>query len=317
MSINKLYISHHEYAFDQRTLTLLDYKNLQQIINSAKVNDYHTSTADLTDKNIAMAIGSAIEVIVIDIDFSELTFSIGRLLNELTNANNITKIKFINCKMIDLLAVNKLNQLRPPTGSVMWVAGCSVTAGVGVSETERYSSILADNLNLPEILLAKGGSSILYSADQLLRSDIRSDDIVIWGLTIVPRVEVCTELDFMPVTVSGYESIDKSIQYWDLDYFSSPTQYLIHIRMILQVINFCKKIGAKLYLANILDITWLPVLFNGYDNFINLVEGINTCPAATFIDLGTDNAHPGPEQHRQYATQLFNLIKETHHGKTI
>ena len=29
-----------------------------------------------------------------------------------------------------------------------------------------------------------------------------------------------------------------------------------------------------------------------------------------FIDLGTDNMHPGPKQHQQYAETLYNFIKE-------
>ena len=36
-----------------------------------------------------------------------------------------------------------------------------------------------------------------------------------------------------------------------------------------------------------------------------------------FIDLGSDNDHPGPKQHQYYAEKILNLIKENNHGKTI
>jgi hypothetical protein len=149
----------------------------------------------------------------------------------------------------------------------------------------------------------------LYAADQLLRSDIRADDIVIWGLTNIPRVEVCDNTDFCPVPVTSYDFLEKSLQYWDLDYFSSPTQNLIHIRMILQVVNFCNKVGARLYLANMIDTTWIPVVFKDYSNFINFSKEVNLIGFTKFMDLGTDGAHPGPEQHKEYAKKIFNLIE--------
>jgi len=55
-----------------------------------------------------------------------------------------------------------------------------------------------------------------------------------------------------------------------------------------------------------------------FENFIDLTQDLpingNT---VKFIDLGSDNRHPGPQQHQQYAEKIFNLIKESNHGKTI
>ena len=311
MSINKLYISHRLYKFDYQKSKLLDCKNCQEIINLDEVNNYHTSINDLEERNISLAIKNSKEIIVIDIDFTNLTFGVGSLLNELNNSG--ISVKFVNCKKIDVREINKLKVKRSNNDPVLWVAGCSITSGFGINESNRYGKLLADKLNLPEVLLAKGGSSILYSTDQLLRSDIRSNDIVVWGLTSIPRVEIfdTDTTDFRSVTISDYDSIDKSLQYWDLNYFSSSTQSLLHIRMILQVINFCKKVGAKLYLANMLDITWIPVIFTGYNNFINFATNVDPDSPfiPSFIDLGSDNKHPGPKQHQHYAEKIFNLIE--------
>lgn len=297
------------YKFDYQESNLLDYKNCQKIIKSDEVNDYHTSISDLEEKNISLAIKNSKEIIVIDIDFTDLTFKVGRLLNELSKPG--ISVKFVNCKKFNPQEINKLNEKRLNNDPVLWVAGCSITAGIGVNDSDRYGKLLADKLNLPEILLARKGSSILYSADQLLRSDIRSNDIVVWGLTNIPRVEIfdTDTTDFIPVTIAGYDSIDKSLQYWNLNYFSSSTQSLLCIRMILQVINFCKKVGAKLYLANMLDITWIPIIFTGYNNFINFAKEVDLTCHTIFMDLGSDNEHPGSKQHRHYAEKIFNLIE--------
>jgi hypothetical protein len=317
MSINKLYFSHQMYKFDRQELKLLNYKNCQEIIKSDEVNDYCTSISDLGARNISLAIKNSKEIIVIDIDFTNFTFDVGRLLNELSKPG--ISVKFVNCKKIDTQKINKLKEKRLNNDPVLWVAGCSITAGYGVNESNRYGKLLADKLNLPEVLLAKDGSSILYSADQLLRSDIRSNDIVVWGLTNIPRVEIfdTDTTDFRSVAITGYDSIDKSLQYWNLNYFHSSTQSLLYIRMILQVINFCKKVGAKLYLANMLDITWFPIIFKETHNFIDFVKEVDLTCSTTFIDLGTDNQHPGPKQHQYYAEQIFNIIKEKNYGKTI
>lgn len=319
MAINNLYISHANYNFDTQLSTLLDCKNCQKSIDSTVIADYHTCIADISSKNISLAIRNSKKIVIYDIDFTNFTSDSGRLLTELTIISNID-VEFVNCKTIEVSTINKLNQVRASSEQVLWVAGCSITAGFGVDESERYGKLLSNRLNLSEVLLAKGGSSILFSADQLLRSDIRVGDIVVWGLTSIPRVEVCDNLDFKSITVSSYDTVDESLQYWDLDFFQSPTQSLIQIRMILQVINFCKKIGTRLYLANLYDLTWIPVVFGGYNNFINFATNfdVDSPFIPTFIDYGNDQLHPGPKQHQYYAEKIFNLIERgDKHGKTI
>jgi hypothetical protein len=85
----------------------------------------------------------------------------------------------------------------------------------------------------------------------------------------------------------------------------------------LQVINFCKKIRATLCIANLLDTAWLPIIFKETHNFIDLIDDFTEAGFAKFIDMGDDFIHPGPKQHQHYAEQIFNFIKEKHHGKTI
>ena len=232
-------------------------------------------------------------------------FSYGRLFNELlrhpTKINNFTWKKDFNF----------LEKTRIDSNPVLWTAGCSVTYGDGVDHSSRWGTLLANYLNLPEVTVSRGSSSILMAADQLLRSDIQSGDIVVWGLTNVPRVAVSKNWNFNPVTIRGYSTLRKENQYWTLDYFESETQVLTTLRVILQVVNFCQKIKVKLYLANILDIAWLGVALKDFKNFIDLTQGLKiNGNTINFIDLGSDNIHPGPKQHQQYAERLYNFIKE-------
>jgi hypothetical protein len=315
VAINKLYFSHKHYKFDNRQSSKLDYRNLQKIINSTNDVNCHTSVSDVTAANIELVVKNAKEIVVIAIDFTNLETDVGILLNAIVSTT--AKVTFEDCKNFDAYAVNRLCQMRPTEEPVLWVAGCSITDGYGVDESERYGKLLSNRLNLSEVLLAKCGSSILYSADQLLRSDIRAGDIVVWGLTNLSRIEVWENSDFKSRTVCTYDTLDKSHQYWNLDYFESPTQVLISIRMILQVVNFCKKIGARLYLANLLDLTWIPIMFGKYNNFINFARSAESEIRVIHIDLGTDNQHPGPKQHQHYADSIFNLIEGNKHGKTI
>jgi hypothetical protein len=82
----------------------------------------------------------------------------------------------------------KLSDVRKTDQPQLWVSGCSYTIGVGVQYNQRYGQLLADQLNLPVSFLSENGSSITWAADQILRSDLRENDILVWGLTSLPRI---------------------------------------------------------------------------------------------------------------------------------
>lgn len=315
--INKLYISTVEYNWNNVNSILIDRHNIDEIISRTDMVDCHTSPEDLYCENISVACNGANEIVLVNIDETVIVtnnncFLYGRLFNELTRHKN--KIKEFVCKK-DL---NFLKNTRSTSDPVLWTAGCSITTGTGVTATERWGSLLANSLNLTEISLAQEGSSIWWSVDQILRSDIKQGDIVVWGLTNVPRVEYSNNWNFISTNVTAYLRVPKKNQYYTLDYFESETQVLFALREILQVINFCQKIKVKLYLVNLFDIAWIGVRLRDFENFIDLTQDLvikgNTIE---FIDLGTDNIHPGPRQHQQYAEKIFNLIKESNYGKTI
>ena len=308
--INKLYISTANYNWNDSTSTLVDLYNLNKIIDKQELIDCHTSVSDLFCENISLACVNANNIILVDIDENtEFTldhcFSYGRLFNELEkHKDKVTNFTWNK-------DFNYLKNKRTDNDPVLWTAGCSITEGIGVTHKDRWGTLLAKNLNLVEVTLAQGQTSIYWSADQLLRSDIRKNDIVVWGLTQIARSQISKNWNFKPISPTNYDSIKKDKhQELTLDYLESETNALLSVRSILQVINFCQKIGATLYLANMLDITWVKVALARLENFVDLTEDLKiNGTTLEFIDLGSDNSHPGPEQHRQYAEKLYNLIK--------
>ena len=315
--INKLYISTVNYNWNGSPSVLVDRHNIDKIINKIDAVDCHTSVEDLFCENISVACSNAIEIVLVDINeniniTNDNCFSYGRLFNELLRHTEKVKNFAWNKEF------NYLKNTRTTDTPVLWTAGCSVTAGTAIAHSERWGTLVSGYLNLPEVTLAKGGASIFWSADQILRSDIQEGDVIVWGLTNIPRLEVAENWNFKSTTIADYLIIKKDQQYWTIDYFESESQVLLALRNILQVINFCQKVKATLYLANILDVAWLGVMLKSFKNFIDLTHDLpingNTIE---FIDLGSDNQHPGPKQHQQYATKIYNFIKESNHGKTI
>ena len=118
-------------------------------------------------------------------------------------------------------------------------------------QKKEYGKILSDLLGLEEVMLAKSGSSIFWAVDQILRSDIKKDDIVVWGITNSSRVNYSNSFNLESVPINGYSHIKD--QFWNIDYFDSIALTVSNHKQILQVINYCNQVGAKLYLVNLLD----------------------------------------------------------------
>jgi hypothetical protein len=205
----------------------------------------------------------------------------------------------------------KLADHRKTENCQLWTAGCSITYGFGVTESDRYANLLAEKLNLTQSVLAEYGSSITWATDQIIRSDIRSGDIVVWGITSHLR------FPFWDENKEQINHIHPGYYVWtpnfaktiSLDYLSSPTLKYEAIRSIYQVNNYCKKISAKLILVGLLPENEIgEYLNNNFTNYIHLahynLDGINT----RFLDIATDLIHPGPITHQWYADQIYNFI---------
>lgn len=199
-----------------------------------------------------------------------------------------------------------LADVRKTDAAQLWVAGCSVSHGVGVTDNTRYGQLLANRLACEVSFLTHTGSSIVWAADQILRSDIKTGDTVVWGLTAYARVVEFDANNFTYINAGQKEIKRESI----IDYLTSD-QVLYHsVTSVTQVINFCKKINAKLILASVLD----NHVVNYLQDFSNLVVLSKLWGRDTenlFIDLGSDNSHPGVKTHEFYADQIYQKIQNS------
>lgn len=229
--------------------------------------------------------------------------------------------KIINCPpntVWDTITVEQQNTIldladrRNSDSTQLWTAGCSFTYGIGVSKEERYSALLSKELNLPLSVLAKPASSVAWARDQILRSDIRKDDIVVWGLTEWRRYPHYNQdkntLEHIHAAYhSWFPSFNKTNS---IDRLFDPSLLYQAMTSIEQVTNFCNKIGAKLILAGVLaDFEMGEYLKNKHSNYIHLAYIRGRGPLR-FLDISPNGLHPGALTHKYYADNILNFAKE-------
>lgn len=170
----------------------------------------------------------------------------------------------------------------------LWIAGCSIAHGVGVSSNEKFGTLISNKLNVPVSHITKGGSSIEWAKDQILRSNIRKGDVVIWGLTQEVRAPKANTAKVVFET--------------NPDILLDETSLYRAVTSVHQVVNFCKGISAQLVLVPIICSEHLQLLIHDLDEYYQL-------PYQTkFLDIGTDGMHPGPIQHRAWADIICKLL---------
>jgi len=200
----------------------------------------------------------------------------------------------------------KLTNIRKSKDPQLWTAGCSYTSGMGTNPLNSYPVLLSSILDIPLSNLAYPGSSIPWAADQILRSDIRKDDIVVWGLTSKERINWWLDEQYSNITISTYDvykNLDKQFpKKLLLDTDNCIYQSLTHI---YQVINFCQKIQAKLLIVGLLSTT------EDFFYLHNIPEYYHYYCKNSFkmLDYGSDNIHPGPLQHQDYARAIYEQLQ--------
>lgn len=153
-----------------------------------------------------------------------------------------------------------LRDYRRTHGQQIWISGCSFAHGVALqNQNQRYGQLIADYFNLPVSFLTLGGTSIDWACDQILRSDIKSNDIVIWGITGINRASWFDQtgkyfnlsLNYLAETQS-YETRrstteEKMVLF---RFICDDARYWLAIRHILQVKSRCESVGAHLILVS-------------------------------------------------------------------
>lgn len=315
---------------------LLTDNKFDYLISNVEV--LYTSAADLSDKNFTQAILKANRIIFKDpnswSDFTlkDKTYRAFYYSNKIIENFSNNLIDSDHGNLLDLCANRK------STDRQVWIAGCSFAHGTGVVDQERYGEIFANSSLLPVSFLTYPGTSIPWAADQILRSDIKKADIILWGLTSINRFDTYKNnqvLSIIPNTFScdwkelynklhGIDNKETTkLQYnkfithisalsrrekKELELATVSNDRLMQaIKSIFQVINFCKQLDVKLilFLHNLSTIEFEYFLIKYIallDNFIFL---------SPIIDVDVlDTQHPGPNTHRNWANELIHFAKE-------
>jgi len=318
MAIGTLYIGSKSVDFQQLDSELLTSKNLKKVLASSEIKDYHTSIEDcgLTMGSIEESLLSHCQSIeCLDLSWNTVINleNYSRYMHLASLLRSKYKNKSTGWEELYRESIAHVTHKRATKESnkpSLWVAGCSWSSAVGVETDERWGHLVAKELDLEEINLAINGGSIWDASDQILRADIQKGDIVVWGLSSLGRVDVVNNNQLRSFAVRDSLDIPQTRDYYNLGYFWSNTQCLIAMRQIQQVINYCSKIGARLYLVNFLDIHLSSFILGGEENYLDLTRQMNDDTLSTImIDYGTDDQHPGPLQHQQYAKEIIKFIQ--------
>ena len=323
--IDTLYISHQNFNWHNfpnvDKLTFVNSKTFARHLQDQQVYNVYTSLEDMCLKleNMLDFLKSAKKIVFVDITLEFLFKNPDASIN-LFNWRNLARqavylsknTQGLEClQSYDKNIYKSIHQERSETPTI-FVAGCSITHGTGVIDHERYGEIVAKQLDMPWVFLSKPGSSIQWAADRILQADVRADDIVLWGLTNLTRatLSVDNDYDWNGYPIKKYIKLPKHQQCLSIEYFNSPTLITASAKQILQVENFCKKIGAHLYLINIIEREISPFLYHDQSNYIDC-----TClwnqhgNLHGWLDLGSDNQHPGPLQHQKFAEQILSVLQ--------
>lgn len=192
---------------------------------------------------------------------------------------------------------------RITNGQQIWAFGCSITVGIGVSENQRYANLVGESLGLPVNTIAYIGSSAKWASDQILSSDIKKNDIVIWGLTSLNRFGYFLhDKRYYHILPSFLDDYPLMKNLFEPDKMISPNVFYESFRSIMTADNFCNKIGAHLIILGVFPrYSKQKEIKKNYQNFV--------ATDRSFLDHGSDGWHPGPRHHELYKNKVLDYIK--------
>lgn len=224
---------------------------------------------------------------------------------------SVSGCAFVN--PVNSTQILNLADIRKSKDCQLWIVGGSDSHGKGVLPNERFGQLIADRLNMPVSFLTEISSSMEWAADQILRSDIQTGDIIIWGLVPESRFPFYYNESVVHVNVSHYEQYPKFNAQVDIDQLDNQNTVLYRpITSIEQVQNMCNKLGVQLIIVGLAKYSEYTSHLLQFKNYIHLDGRFGLNSNDMYLDLGTDGEHQGPKMHQWYAdciiTKLFAKI---------
>lgn len=243
------------------------------------------------------------------LDYYSQAWTVEHYLHIAKNCYNVQVNNLSGIPSLDGIDWNNPPPGRQTNSRQIWSAGCSTTFGIGVNDSERYAHLVSTHLNLPYTMLARRGTSNVWSAGQILQSDIKTNDIVIWGVTHYGRFPWVDSKKLFHITASTFTEYPELAKKLGLvDILDCETRLYEDILAFNQVINFCQKVKARLILIGIHVNIELATYLTKHKDFI-MAHGENGFESqSSYLDLGSDNSHPGPKTHKMYAEKIIEHI---------
>lgn len=184
-----------------------------------------------------------------------------------------------------------------------WAVGCSITQGVGVEQAQTWKHLVSQTLTLPYTDLSASGSSVLWQSDQICQSPIQSGDLVLWAITVPPRLPVIRDRDLFHLTPGEYQHNLQIHQEFPIDLLLHPSLVYHNIQAVRRAENICRIAGARLIVQSVL------YDFEQANSLYGVSEYCSACSSPDqWIDLGSDRMHPGPLQHQMFADMFLKMI---------
>lgn len=314
MSIKTLFFGPQENDWQGHASCILNSFNFQQILSQSQKIDCHSSWQDIGFENIPIIFDAADTI-----DFAYFgdpsqhnlsSYELGRLCNE--SMRHWSKIKNPPSFLSDPIVVDAIDAVPRTADPMIWAVGCAVTKSMSMSEHLYWPSVLSDTLGRPILTVTRSRSSLLWAADKILRQDIRSGDLVIWGMTtLYHKIEASSGAwDQIPVKKQSLSDIDPMFRDWISPYLDSHDLVVKNMRAILQVMAVLEKLNVNLLLVNLLDVTWLSKLLEHHENFLDLTDTQGFAGTdSKYIDLADNTIHPGPKMHAYYAESIHQRLR--------
>jgi hypothetical protein len=281
--------SPHFIAADDSVL--LTDSNFKQYLGDSRV--FHTSLADISASNLLKIAKFDCKFIFVNNGFdndAELFEKTKIFLNSIYDTHIV--IGYIRPGPMTF-AEQSIVRSDCPT---LWIFGCSLSVGVGVSNNDLYSTKLGDSLGMPVVTVAKGGSSTRWSLRQLMHADIRPEDIVIWQLTTLERFTVKQENKW------PQEVMLKNLSRAVILATTDEQLWFDQISLINYGVQYLRACNSNFYMISLDGQT--PMIHRCLEQYTRYPE---YCYGADWqVEIGTDGLHPGPKSHNL----LYQILKE-------
>ena len=256
-----------------------------------------------------------------EVDYSDPTSSVKGLTEYILwyfkhHKKNVSNFDDDDYKHQDMLT---LWDTRKSESTQLWIVGSSFCMGNHGIGKNAYPWLLSKDLNMSMSLLACNAASHEIMADQVLRSDIRADDIVVLSLNYEEKHVFWNSIkNTANILGPGWQSLPEEVQRveqlgykkkeFDRFLFANDTGFYKNYIHIHQVINYCNKVGAKLFLFGLYTSHRMNLALSDVPQF-KLYKNKLGIDQTEFVDYADDNKHPGTKQHRLYADFILSNLK--------